>query len=183
MLGSITAGPVDETDILSFDLTLPDIAHVYESRGGTYLGETKLINHRAPRGIARVYAAMPYRVKAVSIRGPNEVRQGDLLPLEIAVNAEKDKSGIHVVHVSVFGPADDTGNRRERSHYAHNLQFEDGFTSTTIPLAYNDTPGQWTIVAKDTATGVIGRKAVEVKEKKEDQESAPFPKLSQSLQR
>ena len=166
VLGSIKAGPVDETDVLSFDLTLPEATHVYESRSGTYLGKTKLINHRAPRGIARVYAAIPYRVKAVSIGGPTEVRQGDLLPLEIAVNSEDGKPGTHLVHVSLLGPADDRGQRRERSHYAQNLHAEDGLASTAIPLAHNDTPGEWTIVAKDAATGVSARKAVKVLQKK-----------------
>jgi len=182
VLGAIKAGPIDEDDILSFDLALPEIAHVYESRSGTYQGKTKLINHRTPRGIARVYAALPYRVKDVSIGGPHEVRQGDLLRLEIAVNANDGKPGTHVVHVSVLGPADDTVRRRERIHYARNLRAEDGRARTTIPLAHNDTPGEWTIVAKDAATGVTGRKTVRVSAKKKDQLFSPLPQLGRSLQ-
>ena len=182
VLGSIKAGPVDEDDILSFDLALPEAAHVYESRGETYLGKTRLINHRAPRGIARVYAALPYRVKDVSIDGPGEIRQGELLPLEIAVNAEDGKPGTHVVHVLVLGPADDASRRRERAHYARNLRVENGRAKTTIPFAYNDTPGEWTIVAKDAATGVAGRKVVTVSEAKRNQMSSPLPGLIRNLQ-
>ena len=162
VLGAIESGPVNDEDRLSFDLGLPRPAHVYESRTGTYLGEIRRIGHSAPRGIARVYALLPYRVDGVSVRGPGQVPQGGVLPVDIRVRVTGEGVGPHIVHVSVLGPGADAGQTSERRHYARNVRVDKGRATTQVALAYNDAPGVWSIMARDVATGVAGRMDVTV---------------------
>ena len=156
VVGSAQAGPVDEGDITGFDLTLAQPTHVYESRGGAYLGRTKLIEHRAPRGIARVYAVLPYAVRDVLVEGSDEARPGDAVRVGVRVQTDGGRPGVHVVHLSVGGP-DGNGGRAARAHYAQNVVANEGRATVEIPFAYNDPPGSWTIEARDVATGVTGR--------------------------
>ena len=155
VLRSISGGPIDRADELAYELTLPQAAHLYECRSGSYLGQESKIADRIPRGIARVYAALPYRVKDISLRGPTEVRQGDILRLGIQIVTEGGEIGPHVVHLSVNDPAEKTNS--QRWHYAENLKLDQGHGAAEIPFAFNDTPGEWIIEVRDVMTGITGR--------------------------
>ena len=61
-------------------------------------------------------------------------------------------------HVDVFGP-----DGRERRHYAQNVAVIDGSGEAFIPLALNDTPGTWRIVARDVASRTAAEATVSVR--------------------
>jgi hypothetical protein len=155
VLRSITGGLIDRSDELAYELTLPQTAHLYECRSGSYLGQESRITGRVVRGIARVYAALPYRVKDISLRGPTEVRQGDILRLGIQITTEGGEIGPHFVHLSVNGPTENTNS--QRWHYLENLKLDQGHGTVEIPFAFNDTPGEWIIEVRDVMTGITGR--------------------------
>jgi hypothetical protein len=155
----ITAGAVNPTDLLDCKLTLPQKRFVYDSRSGKYLGEVTEIEDRLPRGIARVYALLKYRVAAVGVSAPARVQAGSPLELKLAVKATDAAAtvGTHVLHVTITGP-----DGKPRSWYDRNVVATGGKAALAIPVAFNDTPGAWTVAVRDIATGVTGKATVNV---------------------
>ncbi len=158
VLRSIAGGPVDPEEVLAYELILPQTAHLYECRSGSYLGQKLKIADRIPRGIARAYAALPYRVKNISLRGSTEVRQGNILRLDIQITTEGEEIGAHIVHLWVNGPSEK--GISQRLHYAENLKLDKGHGTVEISFAFNDTPGEWIIQVRDVMTGITGRLTV-----------------------
>ena len=151
---------VDHDDLLAYDLKLPAPAHVYSSRSGDYLGKVATISDRVPRGIARVYAALPYRVTGLSVDVPTTAAVGDIVAVKCRIETEGGTPGPHVFHVSVQEPGGE--DAPERLEYACNIMAEKGAGSANIPLAYSDKPGTWTVRVRDVATGMQATKAIEV---------------------
>lgn len=155
VLRSIAGGPINHEEVLAYEFVLPQAAHLYECRSGSYLGQKSSITDQVSRGVARVYATLPYRVGGVSLQGPTEVQQGDVLRLEIQIKAESGEIGPHVVHLSVRGPTEKADSQHR--HYAQNLKLDQGRGIAEIPFAFNDTPGEWIIEVRDVMTGITGR--------------------------
>ncbi|MCK5803842.1 MAG: beta-galactosidase trimerization domain-containing protein, partial [Lentisphaeria bacterium] len=124
-------------------------AHVYDSREGRYLGFVDSAQTELGPGRAKVFALLPYRVKAVALRCPQRIRAGEVLEVTAEVIPERGKAGQHVLHLDVFGP-----NGRALSHYAKNVDALDGRAVLRVPLALNNSPGNWRIRVRDAATGV-----------------------------
>jgi len=158
VLRSITGGSVNPEEVLAYELILPQKAYLYECRSGSYLGKESRITDQIPRGIARIYAALPYRVKDISLQGPTEVQQGEILRLEVQITAEGEEIGTHVIHLSVNGP--DKKGSSQRWHYAENLKLDQGYGTVELPFAFNDTPGEWIIQVRDVMTGITGKLTV-----------------------
>ncbi|MGE5532259.1 MAG: beta-galactosidase, partial [Bacteroidota bacterium] len=155
----ITAGAVNASDLLSCKLTLPQKRFVYDSRAGKCLGEVTQIEDRLPRGIARVYALLPYQVGGVGLSAPVRIQAGSPLELKLAVRPTNAAAtvGTHVLHVTVAGP-----DGKPRTWYDRNVVAAGGRATLAIPLAFNDEPGTWTISVRDIATGVTGKTTVTV---------------------
>jgi hypothetical protein len=155
----ITAGAVNPRDLLDCRLSWPQARHVYDSRAGQYLGEVKEIQARLPRGVAKVYALLNYPVRGVSVSGPARVQTGRPLVVKLAVSSTRPgvKLGTHVLQVTLTGP-----EGQQRPWYATNVVAPGGQATVTVPLAYNDPPGNWTVTARDVATGTTGRYQVNV---------------------
>ncbi|HRU05284.1 MAG TPA: beta-galactosidase, partial [Candidatus Brocadiia bacterium] len=148
---SVQAGPVDRKDTLSCALVLPKPFEVYESRSGKYLGKTAKIEDRFARGLARVYALLPYRVEKVTLSGGASATAGQAVKVNIGLATSGGPAGTHVAHLSVSGP-----DGKERPWYAQNVVVKEGRAEAVIPLAFNDPAGEWKVVVRDVATGVEG---------------------------
>ena len=155
---SITQGPVNRQDKLPCTLTLPTPQFVYEARSGRALGKVARIGDALERGLARVYVLLPYAVSKVTVVGPATVRRGQPLALKLSVLAAANaRPGTHVLHVSLCGP-----EGKERTYYAQNAVATNGQAAATVPMALNDTPGKWTVTARDMATRTTGTLVVTV---------------------
>jgi hypothetical protein len=64
----------------------------------------------------------------------------------------------HVLHVEVLRP---DGTRHPL--YTRNLVTTNGAAKFTIPFAFNDEMGEWTIKVKDVASGATGEAKVRLK--------------------
>ena len=146
---SIQSGPIDRQDLLECALVLPKAFHVYESRSGNYGGHVAKIEDRLPRGIARVYALLPYRVRTIALSGDPKATAGNPAKVNIRVESDGETPGTHVAHLSVWGP-----DGKEIAWYVQNIVAKGGRADTTIPLACNDPVGDWRIVVRDVATGM-----------------------------
>ncbi len=131
-------------------------AHLYDVRGGKYLGEVQSLKTKLTPGLAQLYALLPYRVEGLRVTAPVQATAGQALTCQIALQA-KGRPGDHVVRMQVFGP-----DGKERPWYARNLMTQAANAQGRLTLALDDTPGTWKIVARDVATGVSGSGTVRV---------------------
>ncbi len=156
---TITAGAIDRSDVQAYHLTLPAPAHIYDSRGGRYLGRSASISDQAARGVARVYAALPYEIAGLGVHGPSRAAPGDAIRVRTTLFCRTSTfPATHVIRLTVSGP-----DGAERPHYAQNLVTVQGSAETEVPFAYNDLPGLWTIAARDVVTGAQGRLVVAIR--------------------
>jgi hypothetical protein len=111
----------------------------------------------APRGGAAVFASLPYQVAGVEVTTLDSARPGRRLPLSVSVTAKGANAGTHVVHVE-FGPIGKPGLR----HYAQDVVCQGGQGATFIPLAINEQPGIYALIARDVLSGVSDEATVVV---------------------
>lgn len=150
VLRSITSGAIDRDDALPYALVLPEARHVYDVRAGAYLGEVDRIEGQALRGVAQLYAVLPYRVTGLSMQGPATARPGEALEFALSLQAEGGAIARHVIRVEVQAPGE---SAEDRYWYARNLTTDGGRASFVLPLAHNDPEGAWTITARDVISG------------------------------
>jgi Beta-galactosidase trimerisation domain len=140
------------------ELVFATPAHTYDIESGSYLGDGDRIRLRLGVYTFRAFARLPYRVQSVSVeivgRAP---RLGD----SINVLAKLSHTAGHPPHGHRFRLDVLAGNRPLR-YLAREAMAECGIASFTISSAFNDPPGIWTIVVTDVATGVQGRRQVDM---------------------
>ncbi|HUS81204.1 MAG TPA: beta-galactosidase, partial [Armatimonadota bacterium] len=122
LVRSIQAGAIDRDDRLRCKIALPEPAHVYDCRAGKYLGSTAEIIGEVPRGIAQVYAALPYRVTGLTVDAPPALSAGDQIKLSVKVQAEGGVPGTHVIRLTLTGP-----DGKVRPCYSRNLTAPEGY--------------------------------------------------------
>jgi len=139
--------------------TLPAAYHVYNIRTGKYHGETAVIEDDLAVAEAKLYALLPYQVKAVKLTTADKWAPGAVIRiaagLEIA-RGEQAKSvpiGQHVFNVRVFTAAPDATAGRELRYYARNLLADKGQASFVLPVELNAT-APLSAVVTDVASGV-----------------------------
>ena len=113
----------------------------------------------------RFFALLPSNPIGFKLRpAKTTVRQGEALRLTGAIDFDGgDEDEIarigQVAHVEVTGPAG-----RELEWYRDNVLF-DGFEfEIALPISYSERPGQFTIQAEHTVTGMLARAEFQVSE-------------------
>ena len=157
LLGAVRAvknGSIDREDLLPCTITLDKPMYAYESRSGKFLGKTGEIRDSLCRGLPKAYALLPYEVKSPQISGQKNAVPGEAAKFQLAIQTE-GKADTHVFHVALRGP-----DGQERPWYAQNIVAGKGRAQAVVPFAYNDPEGEWTVVARDAATGVTNSTTV-----------------------
>jgi hypothetical protein len=126
-------------------------AHVYDVRAGRYLGDRQQVETTIVPAQAKLYALLPYQVKAVqATEVPSGTGPEKHFSLKV-VTTNNATSGTHVLHVEV-----EDSKGRNRPEYAQNLKVEQGAGTFRLPLALSDPGGNWKLSVRDSATGVMG---------------------------
>jgi hypothetical protein len=90
----------------------------------------------------------------VALQGSPTAKPGDHVPFTITSNQSADS----LIRVQTLGP---DGTRLPL--YSANLMLNKGSGIFTLPFAFNDLPGKYTIKATDVITGASVQKTIEVK--------------------
>jgi len=148
---------IEEGDFTPATIDLAEGGHVYDVRAGEYLGETDTIEARLATGVAALYAVLPYRVAGVTVECAATIAAGERLRVRCAVAAEGAAPGDHVVHVELADP-EGTVIRP----YAANVLAAGGAGEVEFALPLNARPGEWTVSAREVASGVRDLRRVSV---------------------
>lgn len=139
-------------------------AHLYDVRDGQYHGLSDQFTDEFHPGRVQVYAALPYRVDAVSLKIDRPQPEfafppGSDVRVHAQVLPDSGKPLRHVLRFEVYRPDGQLARA-----YSANFRADAGALDRTIPLGYNAMPGQWKIVATDIASQVRAVARFEVAE-------------------
>ncbi|MFW5798865.1 MAG: hypothetical protein ACOCXX_04335, partial [Planctomycetota bacterium] len=129
-------------------LVLHEPAHVYNMRSKRYLGHTDRASFRLRPGEPCLFALLSYRVRGVTIDATDNVAAGKPFTVNARLRTEQGNPGNHVVHVRLQQRAEP-----HRLGFADDVMLQGGRGSFTVPTAFNDTPGEWTLEVTDTLSG------------------------------
>jgi hypothetical protein len=112
-------------------------------------GDRSAIDVRLEPGGGRVYLVTEQPIAEVKLRGPESARRGESVNVDVSILGANGAPVSAVVPVAL-DIRDPDGRRAEWSgHYGA----KDGAISVNMALAPNDTPGVWTIHAREGASG------------------------------
>jgi len=150
--GLVRTRQFHSSDACSGQLTVafPASGHVYDVRGGAYIGRGERVKIQLPPSGCWLLASFPYKVDALAIV-PEQAgfTRGTAIRGRVTVRAGGPVTERHVVHVDVIRP-----DGRSVPRLGRNVDMRDGEGRFEIPLALNEISGTWTLAACDVATGV-----------------------------
>ncbi|MBC7287408.1 MAG: hypothetical protein H5T86_05050, partial [Armatimonadetes bacterium] len=128
--------------------------HLYDTLERKYLGYAQRAELKLTPSHGKIICALPDRLSAIEVLAPRAAVCGQRLAVQVRLRGGGDR---HLLRVYAFDPAG-------RQRYARTVVAADGPAQAVIPLALNDPPGKWMLVARDVATGVSGSAAIMVAE-------------------
>jgi len=126
------------------EIVLPKAGHIYDLRQGKYLGNTAVIKTSLKAGQAGLWAVLPEKSGQIKLEGVNEAKAGEKVRFRVCI----DDNYRHVARVAVV---DSKGVAR--GEHGRNIACEKGNVEYVLPLALNDSLGEWTISAWDILGG------------------------------
>ncbi|WP_127579419.1 beta-galactosidase trimerization domain-containing protein [Paenibacillus koleovorans] len=135
------------------------VGHVYSIRDKAYLGFTDRVEVDLPHGEACLFSILPVAVNGVHVElAAQRVQRGETVQAVIRVDSERPNGSYgHVLNVNVYNPAGEY-----EGIYSENRSVDASGGEWSWSMPFNAQAGEWTIVAKDVATGVSARAVFEV---------------------
>lgn len=135
------------------------MAHVYDVRRGRYLGRQREWMASIAPARAEIWAALPYRVKAIRISLPRTpAMRGGAINASVRVETSGGMPHHTVLHIEVLRP---DGNPVQC--LSRNIVMQQSMAQVRIPLALNDPSGTWVIKVTDVVTKLSASKRVQVR--------------------
>ncbi len=139
-------------------ISFGSVQHLYDVRARKYLGKTASVQTILAPGDTALYAQLPYRVTGLDVQATPHVSPGGELTCGATVRTDGGAPGRHVLHIELRDP-----DGKPAWHYTSNDPAPGGKWHKTVPLAWNERPGKWTLYVRDVLTGVEGQRAFEVR--------------------
>jgi hypothetical protein len=143
-------------------------SHVYDLIQGEYAGETDRVEATDFSRQVRIFTCLPYRVLGLRLQCEDGASPGGAIRGTMKVDTGSPAPVRHVVHLDVQRPDGKSVRYLER-----NLSTKDGGVDFTVPLALNEPTGQWTLHARDVATGTETKTTVVVTQASPEKASPP----------
>jgi len=138
---------------------LPQTAHLYDVRQGTYLGHADRIQAAIAPAECGIYAMLPFAARGLHVNAPKTLTPGGEFNIEVQLDADIPEGYRSTFCVSLYGP-----DGEYNLLYSKNVIAEGNVVRVSIPFALNDQPGVWKVVVRDVATGVSAEHTVTVGE-------------------
>lgn len=131
---------------VTVQLHLPHPMYVYDTRAHKDLGQNSKMTLTIDPYEPMILTASDTPLAQMQVSVPRTVKRGSVA--NIAVRALPAQADVNVFHVDVLNPQ---GNRV--LYYSGNVIVKGGSGIKAIPFAANDTPGAWTVIARDVFSG------------------------------
>lgn len=121
--------------------------HVYDVRLKRYLGQTAVIQDRLQTAEPKLYALLPDPVRGVRVRLVGQPRRGADAQVELHWAGPL---GVETAfRVEVIRPSGELA-----WEYTGNVVTRNGTATVSFPVALNDSPGRWRVIATDAISGM-----------------------------
>jgi hypothetical protein len=130
---------------------------VYDERTGKLLGSGKSVTVDLPKYEPVILAILPDVPKGMTISAAKEAKRGDLVAATLKLEGKKTGDE-HAFHVKVFSP-----DGKEVRPLQQNILAPKGQTVWNVPFAVSDPVGEYTLVARDSATGMEAKEMITIK--------------------
>jgi len=131
----------------AISIALPHRSFVYDVRRRRTLGETDRIELKLSSAEPAIYAVSKAELPGLIISVTNRIEAGETASMTLAFR--RHSPAMHdVLHIEIIDP---TG--RVVPYYSRNLVLGSGPATVTVPIAYSDPPGRWTMRATYVLSG------------------------------
>ena len=150
-IGILAPRPSPSAGEVTAKLAFAKPFHIYDQRSGKYFGYTNSIALKLSPTSATMLSLLPYKVLGLKVSGNTKVKAGSVARLSIMLqtSGQVQPEG-HIYRLHLRNPKGD-----DVWHYARTLR-TDGVSNKpafiSLPFAYNDLPGNWTVTVRDVAT-------------------------------
>ena len=127
-------------------LTLPEALYIYDCRTGKPFGQRKTMDLTMDPYEPIILAVSPGPLPKLRVMAPASAKRGSMV--EIGISAASSPAENHIFHVDVLNPQ---GSRV--LYYSGNLIAAGGHARKLLPLAVDETVGDWKIRIRDAFTG------------------------------
>jgi hypothetical protein len=139
-------------------LKLARPAVVYDTRAGKLLGKVDTIALPTSGPKNRVFAILPQQAGAVVVQAPAAAQRGQAVTVKISFAAAGADPAGRILRLQALQP-----NGQEAMAYRMYLTLKTADVAHSLPWAYNDAPGGWTVKVTDVATGASGSAKIAVR--------------------
>ncbi|MFO7775772.1 MAG: beta-galactosidase trimerization domain-containing protein, partial [Candidatus Hydrogenedentota bacterium] len=140
--------PVRGRDQTRLSLNLSGEGYVYDLIGGEPVTRPQRISARLGPGEAALYSVLPYEVTELAMLGPEQVMAGERIPVALALRTQDGLPGKHWIRLRLEDPT-----RETVSYHSQTIEARDGRAQAYFPLAHNQRPGRYRVIARDMLTG------------------------------
>jgi len=122
--------------------------HVYDMFSGEYLGHKEMLEIDIPKFLVKLFSVLPYQVAGLECalaQGP--VRVGQQISGTVTVQTGDARPVRHMIHVETIRP-----DGQAVRYLARNLETKQGKAEFSLPLALNESTGEWKLEFTDVAT-------------------------------
>lgn len=147
-----------DTAAYKMELTLPLTGHVYEVRTNRYLGRIGKLTYQQDWRV-NLFAILPSKVTGVTVKAPASAAPGQKVKVSAQLRVTGGKmpsAGAYMV--TVKDPSGKLLKEHERTLSAVN-----GKASVEFTFAFNQKKGNYTVIFRDTVSGITGSAKIEVK--------------------
>ncbi|MFP4171857.1 MAG: beta-galactosidase trimerization domain-containing protein, partial [Candidatus Hydrogenedentota bacterium] len=149
--------PVRGPDQTRLRLNLSGGGYVYDLIAGEPVTRPQRISARLGRGEAALYSVLPYEVTELAMLAPEQVMAGERIPVALALRTQDGLPGRHWIRLRLEDPAGETV-----SYHSQTIEARDGRAQAYFPLAHNQRPGRYRVIARDMLTGRTATASVNV---------------------
>ena len=136
----------------SYRVTVPTGFHTYDPLTGLLLSKKDTFKEKISPGAAQFMTALPYEVTGLEVTVAGDGISGRRLPVRVRVETNGATGSTHLVQLQLI-PNGDFAPEQDPVL----LRCPTGIGETYLPLAHNETPGRYSVVARDLLSGVAGR--------------------------
>jgi len=142
---------------MSLKIDLGKAQAVYDQRAGKYLGRRRYVTVDLPKYAPVILSILPEPVGGLTIAAPDGAKRGQLVKVNLGLKG-KALGETHAFRVRVLGP-----DGKELPVLTQSLIAPKGQAAWQVPIAVSDPAGEYTLHARDIATGVAAERKLKVR--------------------